>query len=641
MNKLKSISNKTLQILTRIPRMLLPSPTREQLVLLGIYSLVQFIYMAVVFYKHEFNVGDPTVLAFFTEKYVFDLAAYMTGVLLLLKIFKSYLWAYAFSILYFLIFIVDSAIYFFASTLLENHHFALITPYSIAGFITWRLLLMLGIFFAILWLVRLPLKQLQPKAKWRSSLKWALIAITVICANGAIQFADRKKADDRLDKVIMVFRNAQLEYATQNPAGAFINDVILKNIAENLYSVTGSATYQKYMKSYNLIQKNYTITGDIAPYKKIISKYNLPIGKRSYEDLGLKPFNKIILLFVESLSSDLIKCYNDQLKTPIGDYFLCTKQIKDVTFTNFRVSGSPTLQGMTTVFSSHPNYNIQKQTGDQLAFLKPLKKQGFKTLFIRSASKFFANENIIFKKWGFDKIEAREDFFKREDLKKYIYGWGLEDRKLYDELIEHLKQHKNDKLFVSLIGTDTHPLNGQRYFKHLTYPPMPPAWDKTWGRAKHFMKAVRNTDFDLNRLVNKMKKEGVFTDDTLLIITGDHSCPPNTITRIIPGHTRKSLGLVPIVFVTSQKLPKFRRDILSSQLDIAPTIFHMLGLDIPKGWWGQSLFYSAKKNPYVGFHKKIIHIYDKDGNKKYINLKKLKTPEEKAFNKLFSTIITK
>jgi len=399
----------------------------------------------------------------------------------------------------------------------------------------------------------------------------------------------------------------------------------------------GSARYRRYMEKYHFLPDTYSVIDDISKVKDLANRFRVPLGKRTYRDLNLKPFTRVVVVFVESLSMDMLQCYNERLKVPTS-YFLCSEAIRKRTFQNLRTTAAPTLQGLTVTFSSHPNYQIQPFTGFRNSAVDRLKKAGYQTVFVRSASKFFANENITFKRWGFDTIIAREDFHEREELKKYIYGWGLEDRILYEQLVSLLDKHRDQKLFVSVLGTDTHPLHGKKEYRYLSYPRLPIGFLAVYGYARHFMKAVYRTDYDLEQFIKQLKNKGLFTDDTLVVLTADHSCQPNKVTRRIPGHPRHTFGRIPLVLLTKQQLPSIRHDILASQVDIFPTLFHLLGLPIPEGWWGESLFSKNKTDSFVGFNKNLVQ-YEIEELDLLLNMKSPKNRIDREFKELFSTVL--
>lgn len=614
-----------------------PVHGRGTLQLLGLYLAVQIPYIVVVFYKHEFDLADATVALFFIEKVIFDFSLFYCLNLLLLYIARTSIFALLFSICYLLLIVVNTEVYFFSSTLLEKHHFSLITTYSIEGFVDFELIGGVVLFMLVCAVLWFPLRRLSPRVTRKNVLAWGILTAVIAAANIPKNVASLKRSDERFDKRIMVFRNAQLAYSAQNPLAAFINNVVAPGIWEDLQLLKGSRLYRRYMEKYHFIPDSYSVARDISEVKESASRFHIPLGKRAYSDLNLKPFKRVVVIFVESLSLDMLHCYNRRLKVPTSS-FLCSKSLRERTFDNLRTTAAPTLQGLTVSFFSHPNYQIQSFTGFRNSAVDRLKKAGYQTLFIRSASKFFADENITFKRWGFDKIIAREDFHEHQELRKYIYGWGLEDRILYDQVLSLLDERRDQKLFISVLGTDTHPLHGKREYRYLSYPRLPFRFRNTYGYARDFLKAVHHTDYDLGQFIGKLKQKGLFTDETLVVLTADHSCQPNKVTKRIPGHPRHAFGKIPFILLTKQRLPPMRRDILASQVDIFPTLFHLLGLSIPAGWWGQSLFSQDKEDAFIGFHKDMVQ-FETDERSLLVDVKDPKNRIEREFKQLFSTVL--
>jgi len=614
---------------------LVPTPTRPFFALLAVYAVLQAAFLAVVAWKHGFRLQDPLVALYFSEKLVFDFALYFAVAGALLRLTRRAWPAFLFSLVYFGIMAADTLVYYFSSTLLELQHFSLIEGYSIGGFASPQSIGFAAGFAIAMAALFLSLKRLAPRATWPSAARFAVLAIALCAARIPTRASEVNKADARYDKVVMVFRNAQLEYASQNPLAGFVNDIVLRGISEELYTMKGSETYREFMKDYDFMAEDYRVAKSFGPYEHAIRELELPLGERRYKDLGLGELKRVIVVFAESFGTDLLKCRNPSLPFDVAPN-LCGPRLHPRTFYDMATSGTPTLQGMTTAFASHPNYDIQKPTGYQNYLTKVVKAHGYKTLFMRSASRFFADENIVFQKWGFDRIVAREDFYEREELRKYIYGWGLEDRILYDEVVAELARRRDEKLFVTVLGTDMHPLNGQRYFMHLSYPPLPGDF-RVFKTARYFMKAVHHSDHDLMRFIDRLTAEGLLGDDALLVILADHSCPPNSVTMRIPGHTREPLGKIPFVVWTPRDIGPFDTARLASQIDVAPTIAHLMGLSIPAGWWGESLFAESKRNPSIGYDKGWMRLEMANGERRLYNLKNPDTvPDDVA--ELFSTV---
>ncbi len=608
-----------------------------QITLVVCYGMVQAAYFAAVFFKHEFDLFDPGVLAYFAEKALADLAVLMAVVLGLASLFRRTTFpASLFAVAYLLLISVNTAVYYYGSTLLEKHHLALIEGYSVAGFTNFQSIFFVVITACLLLYLPYPLTALRGRSHWRAALSWALLAVALFGAAGARRYVNLKRRTAQLDRVIMVFRNAQLEYASQNPAAAFARSVVLPYFDESMSELVGSEQYRKFMKQHNLTSNNYETTSDPTKLAKIAAVAGVPLAASPAKPLTLLPFERVILLVTESLSLEMLHCYNNQLRTTTTEY-LCSQPLRNTTFQNYRTSGSPTLQGLTVMTTSHPNYRIQRQTGNQLSLLNVLKRAGFHNVFMRSASKFYADENIVFKTWGYDEIIAREDFHADPALRKYIYGWGLEDRIMYQRAADLLSSKRHQKVFLTLLGTDTHPLNGRGTFKYLDYPAAPRGL-KSLGRATKFMTAVHHMDYDIRGFVADLEKRGLMDSKTLLIVTSDHSCPPNVVTRSIPEHPTDSFGHIPLILITKQTLPPIDANRKASHLDFAPTLTHLLGLRAPRGWWGRSLFDAREPSAFVGYHNDLVRL-EGPGDPQVFRLDDPATPEQESFVNLFSTVL--
>ena len=619
----------------KLLRTFVPSFDRWQVIILILFSLINAVFLSVVVNKNGFELSDYQVLASFSEKIIFDGAFILFSLLLLKAIFRSGWIASLFIVFNALLALSNILIYYFGNTMLEKHHFALITPYSVTAFVPWyALIAILVIVVVSLVVCQKMIKKIRPENLYRKALFFLLLMLLLTALNTSHLF--KKKNDERLDRVIMGFRNAQLYYTCRNQFLSFIKDVIFPTLGEKLRSF--SPATEKFVDDYNLFSDDFTIETTTIAHAKTIKKWHIPLGETNLPDLNLKPFKRVIYLFTESLSLEMLPCYNNKLKAEFASEFFCTEAIQKVTFQNLYTTGSPTLQGLTVIFNSHPNYNIQEPTGQINSFPKLLEKQGYTTIFMRSASKYFANENLIFNNMGFSQVIGREDFYEDEQLRKYIYGWGLEDRILYEKAVEYLEKNRNKKVFLSIFGTDTHPPHGQKNYKHLSYPKNENLRKKVPRHIYKWLRSIDRMDFDISNLLKQLEKKGLFDESTLVIISADHSCPLNNVSSKIPGHAKNNLAKIPLIFLSKQPLPHTENSVMASQVDIAPTIFHLLGLKKESGWWGDSLF-NKKRVPFmVGFEKGFIRIRDNQ-KEEIINSKEPDNQSEQELINLFNTVI--
>lgn len=600
------------------------------------FTVLNIVFLVIASQKNGFSITDFDIFFHFTIKLLFDAAFFLFFMLILKAVFRITLIPALYVTANTTLAISDILLYYFGNTLVERSHFALITPYSVTSFVPWYGFVAIFTFLALIFAVSFYCIRKIPKEDiFKKALFWLFICIVLNLLN--ISGIAKMKEDERFDKVIKGFRNAQIYYITQNQWIDFLTDVIFPALGSTFKVLT--PVTEKFVGDYRLFSEDFTITNDFSPYRKTIKDFGLNLGKNDEKPFDTGGYSRVIYIFAESLSLDALPCYNDKITSRFADRFFCRKDIMEKTFTNLTTSGSPTLQGLTVIFNSHPNYNIQEPTGHINSLPKVLAKHGFRSVFIRSASKFFANENLIFKNMGFSEIIGREDFFKDENLKKYIYGWGLEDRILYEKVVEYIKKNSNEKLFVSILGTDTHPPAGQMKYLHLDYPAAPKMENVKDRATKLWLTSVDRMDFDIAGFIENLDNEGLFDESTLIIISADHSCPINNVTAKIPGHPRNNLAKIPVIFLSKRSLPKVDFSTRANQTDIAPTIAHILGIEKPAGWWGRSLFSEERDGKTIGLDKKFLYFSDEKSIKTINTEKPEDTSEEEMLN-LFNTVFT-
>ncbi|MBP5407453.1 sulfatase-like hydrolase/transferase [bacterium] len=605
-----------------------------QISVLLFFTVLNIIFLVIASEKNGFSFTEADVLFHFSIKLLFDAAFLLFSVLILKAVFRTSVFSALFITANATLAISNILLYYFGNTLVERTHFALITPYSVTSFVPWYgFAAIFAALFAILAASFFFIRKIPFRNIFKQAAFWLTICILLNLLNiSNIVDHDREK---RYGRVIGGFRNAQIYYISQNQWINFLSKVIFPSLSDKIKMFYPET--EKFVNDYHLFSEKFTVSNDPIQYKKDAEKFDPDLFRGEPESLNLKEYSRVIYILTESVSLDALPCYNDRIKGSYANRLFCRKEIMEKTFSNLTTSGSPTLQGLTVIFNSHPNYNIQEQTGHINSFPKLLEKHGFKSVFIRSASKFFANENLIFQNMGFSRTIAREDFYEHKDLRKYIYNWGLEDRILYQQSLEFIKENRDKKLFITILGTDTHPPYGQKLYKHLKYPEAPKIENIKDKKTSLWLTSVDRMDFDIAGFLENLEKEGLFDESTLVVISSDHSCPLNNVSSKIPGHPKNNLARIPVIFLSKQTLPEADYSTKASQIDIAPTIFHLLGIKKPLGWWGESLFSRERKGRKIGFDKNFLYFSDDSGSRT-INTEKTENASEEALINIFDTV---
>lgn len=600
------------------------------------FTVLNIIFLVIASEKNGFSFSEPDVLFHFFIKILFDAAFLLFSILILKAVFRTAVFSAVFITANATLAISNILLYYFGNTLVERTHFALITPYSVTSFVPWYgFAAIFAFLFVILAVSFVFIRKIPFQNIFKQAAFWLIVCMLLNLLNIS-NIVDHDK-EKRYGRVLSGFRNAQIYYVSQNQWINFLSKVIFPSLGDQFKMFYPKT--ENFVNDYHLFSEKFAVSNDSDQYSNALKKSLPNFSNGEPEPLNLKEYSRVLYIFTESLSLDALPCYNNEIKGSYAERFFCRKDIMDRTFTNLTTGGSPTLQGLTVIFNSHPNYNIQEQTGHLNSFPKLLERHGFKSVFIRSASKFFANENLVFQNMGFSEIIARENFYEQENLRKYIYNWGLEDRILYEQALEFIKKNSDKKLFAVILGTDTHPPYGQMQYKHLKYPPSPKISNIKDKKVSLWLTSVDRMDFDIANFIENLDKEGLFDESTLIVISADHSCPLNNVSSKIPGHPKNNLSRIPVIFLSKQPLPEVDFAAQSSQIDIAPSIFHILGIEKPLGWWGESLFSHERKKKAVGFDKNFLYLSDDSGTKT-INTEKPADASEEAIIELFSTVFT-
>ncbi len=325
------------------------------------------------------------------------------------------------------------------------------------------------------------------------------------------------------------------------------------------------------------------ITAQLPPEtKKLAQQYNVfsarqtPVGKN---------YMRVVLIASESLSNKYMHHFNmnipPQASEPLDRLFENnpSASLKHVSLS--------TLYGLSVIFTSHPFVRLAYENGYPTSLVKELKKNGFHTAFLRGANETYMDEHLLFKSAGFDEVIGATYFETRPDYKNYIDWWGLLDRKLFDYALEYLRVHKNEPTFITLLTVDTHSPLGRLDYLGETYQDI----DEKFYDTPTLPRAFARFGQDVTRFIARMQKNGLFDDDTLVLIMPDHPAYANMPTGALFSPYQPQFDNLPFIILTKDKIkqPVSQNELLS-QLDIAPTMLDLLNIDIPRGMFGHSIF---------------------------------------------------
>ncbi len=364
--------------------------------------------------------------------------------------------------------------------------------------------------------------------------------------------------------------------------------------------------------------KNYK-AGDLPPIlAKKLQSFGLQIDEKARlpfkkEKVFSKPhpFKKIkegkpnfIILYFESLPADLMNVYGHPLPK-LTPYFDEMSQISYVV-EDFFNSSTPTFNGiLSSLCSVYPTMhglsdrkaipNLPKL----MCFPSIMGERGWDTVFIREISKKYASMDRMLSHIGFSTVLDMHDIQKL--LKeKHKHWWGYSDHQNFRFLVEKLKRKDfKEPFMVSLTTVDTHvpfrlPSDGKAYKKN----------------ANKVINTVYNADHAFG-VFWKYFKESPYFENTILMVMADHTLFPgkehaNARSQNI---TMRYYDRIPLIIYNPFHEMVGRKKVMSGQVDLLPSLLHLLDINVANSFEGQSIFEDRSKyTNLLGVHEFHLNI---------------------------------
>jgi phosphoglycerol transferase MdoB-like AlkP superfamily enzyme len=272
-----------------------------------------------------------------------------------------------------------------------------------------------------------------------------------------------------------------------------------------------------------------------------------------------RPPNVVIFL-QESMGAVDVGC----LKGPDITPNLCKLKDEGLWLTNLYATGTRTVRGIESVVSSFlptPARGVVKLGLSQTGFFTAaslFKSMGYSTHFLYGGMSNFDEMKSFFLGNDFETIYDQPTFVNPV----YEGTWGVSDEDLVRKANEIYKS-QGDKPFFSLMLSTSN---------HIPYE-FPDGRIELYEQPKQtHLNAIKYADYSIGLLMELARKEKYF-ENTIFLIVGDHN-----------SHV-KGNDLVPVskfhipALILGPNVPKKLDDILSSQIDLLPTILHFTGFD--------------------------------------------------------------
>jgi len=347
---------------------------------------------------------------------------------------------------------------------------------------------------------------------------------------------------------------------------------------------------------------------------------------REIVNQGLEKDYNVVMIVVESLSGKFLKSLGGKEGlTPNIDALAKNSMF----FSNFYATGTRTVRGMEAITLSvppTPGRSIVKRPDNHNMYSSGFifKNKGYDTKFIYGGHGYFDNMNEFFSTNGFGVVD-RTDFSDEEDTFHTV--WGVCDEDLLNKTLKEADaSYAANKPFMSFVMTTS---NHRPY----DYPNGRIDIPSHSGRDG----AVKYTDYAIGEFIKNAKKKPWFKN-TIFVVVADHCASSAGKTEIPLNNYHIPL----IVYAPDIIKPKVVTK-LASQIDLMPTIFHMLNWSYKSKFYGHDILDSSfKERALVGTYQKL-GLY-KDNKLTVLSpgkkIKTYKVSEENIFKTKYENIDT-
>ncbi len=274
----------------------------------------------------------------------------------------------------------------------------------------------------------------------------------------------------------------------------------------------------------------------------------------------------VIVVVMESFGSKWLGEYSPNLVRLAGE---------GLSFSNMRSTGTRTVRGLEAITLSLPptpgNSIVRRpDNGNLFSIGTVFKEEGYAREFIYGGYGYFDNMNAFFAGNGYTVVD-RTDF--PPERKTFATAWGQCDEDLFGVSLDRADAaHAAGTPFHQVVLTTSN-------HRPFTYPYGKVSIPPGDGRRG----AVQYCDYAVGRFIEEAKKKPWF-DNTVFVFVGDH---PSAVAgkTYVPAD---GYGIACIFYAPKLIRPQ-KVDTLCSQIDVAPTLFALLGWGYRSQFFGRNV----------------------------------------------------
>ncbi|MEI5905857.1 LTA synthase family protein [Bacillus spongiae] len=353
----------------------------------------------------------------------------------------------------------------------------------------------------------------------------------------------------------------------------FDREMLVKNIGTYNYHL-----YDMFLQSKSSAQRALADGSELTEIENYVkANYVEPDD----EMFGIAKDKNLIVISLESLQSFVINNeMNGEVVTPFLNEFIG----ESIYFDNFyhqtqqgKTSDSEFLLDNSMYPSNRGAVFFTGAVNEYNSLTERLNENDYFTSVMHANRKSFWNRDIMYDSLGYDRFYSVTDYEVTEENK---VGWGLKDKPFFDQSIEHIQEMPQPFFTKMITLTNHHPFDLEDEEDILIE-----QYDSNSNTLNKYFQTVRYMDEAVEEFVNDLKESGIY-DDSIIVMYGDHY----GISELHNPSMAQYLGkeVTPLVSTQLQRVPliihipgmegKVMSEV-SGQLDLRPTLLHLLGMD--------------------------------------------------------------
>ena len=506
--------------------------------------------------------------------------------LVLLAAMCYYKWPNVFmKLIYFVVYVftaltlIFDAFYFWQTSMhVESVLFQNLNIYAIKGVLATTSNILLAAFIGGVALVLLLFRVPKP-SKRKPNFVWSLLCVAMFTIG--LNLADKLLLSGGMwcvEEIIgsyITIENEKTRVIYRNMLSVPIN---LNFISKALFDTDKMAS-AKHVEMRELTEKD----------KKTLHKLGIDVPKQAVKKIAAQ-YDRVVLLILESMHRDYINYYNENIPEKATPY-MNQLVIRYPHMNRFYSSAVPTTQGLNATFRSHIIMDKDIPGKGTPSLFRVAQAAGYKGIFMNASSQYYANELR-----EYPEQFGMQEYIAKEQLEKFGYtgasGWGYHNDVMYEHTLRVLEENRDKKLLLVTKTLDMHqpyPYTGYRWEE------MP---EGVRDNPNVTVRGVYWVDKTLEYFFKEAEKRGLMDERTLFLITSDHN--PHSggeYTKLVEkANDKLSIAPIPLIFISKNlgPLDELRTNEYASQIDLAPTLLYLMGLEVPEKFMGRNLLQRAR-----------------------------------------------